>query len=271
MNEIQLEEIKSIEFEILKEFKSICDNNGFKYSILAGTLLGAVRHKGFIPWDDDIDVMMPRPDYERFKQYCFTNNTGFQIICNEKNKKYGYLFTKLVNPFTIIVEEDSDRFNLNMGIYIDIFIYDGMGNSRKEAVKRFNASSLFRELLVAGNWKHYFKSKTHRWYYEPFRFLLFLLSRPIRFDKLINRINKMYTGIDFYESEFVGNLCSDKRSKSIINRSCFDDYVDLEFEGELLKAFKGYKVYLEAMYGDYMKLPPIDKRNTHHTFKAYWK
>ena len=271
MKEIFLDELKQIELEILKEFKNICDNHGFNYSILAGTLLGAVRHQGFIPWDDDIDVMMPRPDYELFKTYCLTNETSFSIICNETNPHYGYMFTKLYNPKTLLLEENSDRYNVEMGISIDVFIYDGMGDTRKQAIRAFNKSALEREILVAGNWKHYFKSKTHPWYYEPFRFALYLISRPFDYTNLIERIQRNYKEYDFYKCAYVGNLCSHKRSESIIERSCFDEYIELIFEGEKFKAFKGYETYLIAMYGDYMKLPPVEKRITHHTFKAYWK
>lgn len=271
MNEIKLDEIKSIEVNILKEFKTICDAEGYNYSIFAGTLLGAVRHKGFIPWDDDIDVMMPRPDYIKFKDYCLNNQTGFQLYCNETNPKYGYLFAKISNPKTIVYEENTDRYNLGIGISIDVFVYDGMGKTKKEAIKRYNRSALYRELLIAGNWERFFRSKTHKFYYEPFRLILFLFSRLVNPKKLIRKINMMYNCNSFYNCEYVGNLGSDKRSKSIIKRKNFDKYVELEFEGEFYKAFMGYKDYLTRMFGDYMKLPPLNKRVTHHSFKAYWK
>lgn len=271
MKEILLEELKQIEFQLLKDFKIICEDHSFNYSILGGTLLGAVRHKGFIPWDDDIDVMMPRPDFERFKVYCINNEVPFALLCNDIFSEYGYMFAKIMNPKTVIIEENTNRYGLEQGIYIDIFIYDGMGNDEKTAKRRFNQSALLRELLVACNWNHYFKSKTHSILYEPARFLLYIISRPFKFRWLINHIEMKYKKVDFYQSEYVGNLCSDRRDKSVIKRSCFDKYVNMEFEGEMFKALVGYETYLKAMYGDYMKLPPEDKRVSHHAFNAYWK
>lgn len=271
MREIGFEEMKGVELDVLREFHKVCEENGFHYSIVGGTLIGAVRHKGFIPWDDDIDVSMTRPEYEKFKKYCMTNKTSFDLVCNDIYPTYGYMFPKVANPATMIIDENVDRYNLRSGVGLDIFIYDGMGNTKEEAIKRFNASRADRELLVAANWKHYFPSKTHPWYYEPARFGLYVASRPVNFTRMIRKIEKPYKKLDFDKCNYIGNLCSDMRARSILPRECFDDYVDLEFEGEYFKAMKGYKQYLTALFGDYMKLPPVEKRVTHHTFKAYWK
>ena len=271
MKEISIEEMKQVELDVLREFHKICVENGFHYSIVGGTLIGAVRHKGFIPWDDDIDVTMTRPEYEKFKAFCKANKTGFDLICNELYSNYGYLFPKLANPNTMIIDDNVDRYELRNGVGLDIFIYDGMGNTREEAVKRFNSTRAERELLVAANWKRYFRSKTHAWYYEPARLALYIASRPVNFTRLIQKIEKKYEKYDFNNYKYVGNLCSDMRARSILPRNCFDDYVELDFEGEYFMAMKGYKEYLTTLFGDYMQLPPVEKRVTHHTFKAYWK
>ena len=271
MKDITFDEVKEIELDVLRQFHSICEEKGFHYSLLGGTLLGAVRHKGFIPWDDDIDVTMTRPEYEKFKAFCKANRTAFELICNDFYPGYGYMFAKLANPDTMIIDDNVDRYGLKKGLGLDIFIYDGMGNTLEEAVKRYNSTRVERELLVAANWKHYFFSKTHAWYYEPARFALYVASRPVDFTRLIRRIEKKYEKNDFNNYKYVGNLCSDMREKSILQRNCFDSYVELEFEGEHFMAMKGYKEYLTALFGDYMQLPPVEKRVTHHTFKAYWK
>ena len=269
--ELTLDEIKAIELELLKKFRDVCQGNGFNYSLMGGTLLGAVRHGGFIPWDDDIDIIMPRPDYERFVAYCKANETPFKLLSVQTDKGYAYLFGKVMDPDTELIEKVSNRNKVDLGVYIDIFIYDGMGNTEQEAKKNFNKSRFLRELLVAANWKCLFRSKTKAWYYEPIRFAFYIMSRFVRHTTLIKAIEKKYRDFDFYENEYVGNLCSDKRDRSIIKRSEIDTYVTLTFEGEEFSVFSGYKTYLTNMFGDYMQLPPEDKRVTHHMFSAYRK
>ena len=269
--ELTLEKLKQVELDLLKKFRDVCQTNGFNYSLMGGTLLGAVRHGGFIPWDDDIDVIMPRPDYERFVEYCKTHETSFNLMSTETNDGYAYLFGKVMDPNTELYENVGNRNNVNMGVYIDIFIYDGMGNTLQEAKKNFRKSSFQRELLVAYNWKKFSRSKTKAWYYEPIRLAMFLLSRIASHKRIIKSVQKKYKDFDFYSCEYVGNLCSDKRERSIIKRAEIDTYTTLTFEGEEFSVFSGYKTYLTNMFGDYMKLPPENKRITHHTFTAYSK
>lgn len=267
---IELEELKQIELSLLIRFREVCEQNGFNYSLMGGTLLGAVRHKGFIPWDDDIDIIMPRPDYERFAKYCAENETPFRHISYKTDKEYGYLFAKICDLDTVLIEKYGNN-KTDMGVYMDIFIYDGMGDSYDEAKKNFEKSRFSRELLVAANWTKFFRSRTRAWYYEPFRFAFFVLSRFVSKQALMRSIDKKYEGFDFYKSKYVGNLCSDKRARSIMERELMDSYTELEFEGELFKVFVGYETYLKNMFGDYMQLPPEDKRVAHHTFDAYYR
>ena len=270
MKKIDFKELQKIELNILVYFDKFCRQNDLRYSLLGGTLLGAVRHKGFIPWDDDIDVMMPRSDYIKLCA-SFPNNEEYVLLNNSNNPKFGYMYAKIIDNRTIIDEKNTNRNNLVSGVFIDIFIYDGMGNTINSAKRKFNSSSFLRELLVASNWKKYFRSKTHSFLYEPARFLLYLASRFINQRKIIKRVEGKYKSLDFDKCNYVGNLCSDRRDKSIIKRSFFDDFIELEFETYKFMAFKGYETYLIAMYGDYMQLPPVENRFTHHTFDAYYK
>ena len=105
MEELSLREVQKIELELLLKFDSICQKNHMRYSLGGGSLLGAIRHKGFIPWDDDIDVMMPRPDYERFLQYCQENEVGFNLLTYNTVKGYHGLFAKIWDPKTIIRDD----------------------------------------------------------------------------------------------------------------------------------------------------------------------
>ena len=268
---ISIDELKKIELDILRQIHEVCTQNGFRYSLAGGTLLGAVRHGGFIPWDDDIDIFMPRPDYEKLIEYCKTHQTPFKLICNETESKYSYLFAKAVNPNTVIIEEGSNRTKVDLGVYVDIFPIDGLGGDYESATKKFNKSKFLRELLVAYNWKKYFRSKTRSIIYEPIRLMMFLISRFVRHSKIINKIQRIYRPEDFENSNYSACICGAYRLKEINSKEVYSNFTDIEFEGEKFKAITNYDAYMKSIYGDYMKLPPKEKQKSHHTFVAYWK
>ena len=270
MREINLEELKKIELRLLKQFKDICEKEGFRYSLAGGTLLGAVRHKGFIPWDDDIDISLPRKDYNNFINYCKTHTTPFKLISHELESSYWYLFAKITAPDTIIYESNNNPNELPMGVYIDIFPLDGLADNLFLAKLKFYQSSLYRELLVAKNWKRFFISKTHSLIVEPIRFILYLLSRKLSAKRLIHSIEKIYKGINFDCVKYSTCICGVYRSKEIHETLLYNNFVSLKFEGITCKCFKEYEKYLTLHYGDYKKLPPLDKRESHHMFKAYY-
>jgi lipopolysaccharide cholinephosphotransferase len=268
MKELSLKEIQDVELRILLSFDSICQQNGFRYSLGGGSLLGAIRHKGFIPWDDDIDVMMPRPDYEMFLQFCFKHDIGYSLYTYENTKEYNGLFAKLSDPTTEIVDEVM-RIPAEMGVNIDVFPVDGLGNSKREAERIFKRTSLKRELLNAVVWKRFFKSKTHSILIEPFRMILYIVSRFINPKRILRRVDKENLKHSFDGSSFAGCVCGSYREKEIMETACFEDYCSVVFEGNTLMAISSYDEYLSKHYGDYMKLPPESKRQTHHTYVAY--
>lgn len=270
MREIDLQELKKIEISILEEVHNICIKEGFRYSISGGTMIGAVRHKGFIPWDDDIDIIMPRPDYKRLIEYCQTHDTSFELLCNETNENYSHLFAKAMAKNTIIKEENCNRNNIKLGVYIDIFPIDGLGKTYREAFRNYICYFFERELLVAANWEKYIKSKTHSVFFEPLRLVLYGLSRFIDYHKTINKIQKYYESIDFDTVDISGSIASDYRFKEILPKYIFDDFCLIEFEGKKVKILKAYDKYLKKLFGDYMRLPPENKRQSNHKFKAYF-
>lgn len=266
MKEVTFEELKEIEKEILFQFDSYCCENSLRYSLGGGTLLGAVRHNGFIPWDDDVDVMMPRPDYDRFLSMCKEKEPPFDVISHDSDSDYYHLFSKAQarNTYT-----DNGSNNKRYGINIDVFPIDGLGGDQHQAVKNFNRSSFLRELLIAKKWARFSRSKTHSMIYEPIRLVLFLISRFASADKLIRKIEKIMRSIDFESSEYAGCVCGSYRTAEIIPAEHFKHYKGILFEGRELQCIRDYDQYLRQHYGDYMKLPPKEKQVTHHTFKAY--
>ena len=266
MKKVTFDELREIEADLLYSFDDICRNQGFRYSLGGGSLLGAIRHHGFIPWDDDVDVMMPRKDYQSFLKYCKESSVPFRVIDNGSDVDYLNLFAKIeaINTFT-----DNHSNNKRYGINIDVFPLDGLGDSYKEAKKNFNKTSFQRELLNACKWKSFSRSKTHSLYLEPIRLFFFLISRFTNPQKLINRIEKQMQKDDFDDSTWAGCICGSYRVKEIVPRIELSEYDDVQFENHMLRALRNYKRYLTQHYGDYMKLPPKEKQITHHTFDAY--
>ena len=271
MKEILLDELKRIELDILQQVHDLCQEQGLRYSLCGGTLLGAVRHKGYIPWDDDIDIFMPRPDYNKLIEYCKTHETPFQLLCHETNNRYGYLFGKAMSKTAKIIEENSESNGIEMGVYVDIFPLDGLADTYEKSKKLFNKTRFKRELLVAKNWSRFFKSKTHPWYYEPFRFAFFIMSRFVSRGKLIESIQKKYKNFDFDNSKYSATVCGSYRLKEILPTKVYAEYTTIEFEKKEFITIKDYEAYLSSIYGDYMQLPPEEKRCSHHMFKAYYE
>ena len=269
--EISLEELKNIELDLLLYFRDLCEEHGWLYSITGGTLLGAVRHGGFIPWDDDIDVHMPREDYNKLIQYFNNHDTKYKLLSIETDESYGYLFAKLINPNTVMVEEHANRGGSDIGVYIDIFPVDGVGNTYDEACSTFSKDAMSRELLVASNWKEFFRSKTHKWYIEPIRLCMFILSRFFNPNKLAKKIQSHQNKYCNQNSKYYTVLSGAYRKKEIMPRETYFEFTKLSFEGHDFNAYKDYDSLLNSLYGDYMILPPENKRHTHHMFNAYWK
>ena len=271
MKEISIEELKNIQLDLLCAFDKICGENNLRYSLGGGTLLGAVRHKGYIPWDDDLDVMMPRPDYDKFIAISLNGGVPFGLKAFKTDNNYVDLSSKIFSWGTVIEDNAVYAENASIGVNIDVFVIDGLGDTYKKAKKAFKATSFKRNLLVAAQWKNFFRSKTHAWYYEPFRFAFFLLSRFVNKSKLFASVQRKYTKIDFNKVSYAGAVGGSYREKEILPQKVFTEYIELPFENYKFKAIAAYDTYLSSIYGDYMKLPPEEKRISHHTFKAYYK
>ena len=265
---LTLKEIQRIEFELLLKFDALCNQNHWRYSLGGGSLLGAIRHKGFIPWDDDVDVMMPRPDYDLFIEYCKNHQTDFKLITHELVDGYNGLFAKIWDPKTIIKDELMEM-AFDIGVNIDVFPIDGLGNSEQEALRIFKKTAFKRELLNAVLWKKYFRSKTHSILVEPVRLILFVISRFVNPKKLLCKVDEENLRHSFDSSEYAGCVCGSYREQEIMKKNVFEEYIEVSFEGFRAKSIKEYDAYLTKHYGDYMKLPPEDKQETHHTNRAF--
>lgn len=260
MRELNIDEVKQIQLSILSKVASFCDKHELKYSIAAGTLIGAVRHKGYIPWDDDIDIMMPRQDYERLMSEL---NDDTLVVFNHNNyRKYNYPFAKIGQKNTKLVELDYD-YSQYFGINIDVFPIDGFPESNNDIQRHRNRIIHYRRILSL-------KLDSKLVGRGVLRKTAIKIIRSFYSYKYINKkITSIARSLPFGKTKFSGVSVWGYGDKEICPTNIYYDYIDIEFEGLFFKAIADYDTYLTTVYGNYMKLPPEDQRVQTHNFVAY--
>lgn len=259
-------ELQAIELNILEYVHKICEKQGYKYFLAYGTLIGAIRHKGFIPWDDDIDIVMPRDDYEKLQNYLLKNrDEHFEVMTYLNNKNYTYPFMKVIDKRTYLVEEDV-RLEQNMGVYIDIFPLDGHTN---DAEFRRKMTQLIKKRQLSC---YTFKGiiNKNRFINTAIRYICIFLFYFSSTNRYIRKIDELAKSRKISESRYIDYIVLKDIKSPNIKREWYNESIDVEFNGKLFKAPKNYHEILTADYGDYMQLPPEEQRITHHSFKA-WK
>ena len=261
-----IDELHNKLFDLLIRFHNYCEENNLIYVLTGGSCLGAVRHHDFIPWDDDIDVNMPRHDYERLIELIKTRpikDADFITCYTEKKEPYPYPYGKIVDTNTIVKELHWKPYY--MGIFIDIFPIDGMPEDEKLQKKLFK-KILNRQTLVYGSFGRYEKRGTSKFNYilgcigTFFMHLLYIPTRrylPRMCDKIARKYNITESS---YEGCYFG-MYGYKRE--VFPKGIYFPPSKLPFHGTLLNVIGKYDQYLTQIYGDYMTLPPEDKRITH--------
>ena len=267
---LTMEETKQVEFYILTRFDDFCKQHSLTYYLAYGTLLGAVRHGGFIPWDDDIDIQIPREDYEKLLEI-YPKGESLRLIA-PTDPDAEHTFAKLVDEDTVKVEgahkykSDADY----RGVDIDIFPIDGQPEDDGEysrwfgRLRRVYRKIWMRECELTPDLKLSFKLAIMCFKIAK----IFMPSRK----RLLAKAAALHAKYPYGESKHVG--CIESYFNGIGNRNLKSDYEDvvlLDFEDRKFPAPVGYHDILTNMYGDYMKLPPEDKRVTHHTNVTYRK
>lgn len=258
-----LSHVHDVELMILKDFIEICEEHNLNYYMYAGSLLGTIRHKGFIPWDDDLDVVMFREDFEKFKKIFPTlNYSKYELLSNEANEDYFYYFAKLMLKDTRFEEEWINQLSFHIGFNIDIFVLDDLSEGKYSSKYQIWKSFLYNRLLVSSNLKldnlpFFTKLISHSLYYILNFFNL----------KTSNLMNKSLNFLKKYSnenSEYVFDIAANANEYPLIfKKSDFDMGVKAQFEDIHVNVPKNYDEILTNLYGDYMQLPPEDKRYNH--------
>lgn len=266
MKELTTDELKKIQLDILVAVADFCEQNGIQYWLDSGTLLGAVRHKGYIPWDDDIDVGMLREDYDKFLALFNQKQSRYVAITHETDPDFYLPHMKVFDPSTILYEpnEDGCKFYVN----IDIFVYDNAPDDDKAVKKMYDLRDKWRKKFFVQNQDKFMTGGAGKKFLKKARRLVYtifgLYSKKKDYVALQIENSKKYANA---QTKRVGNFTSYTRIAT--DKSVFNSFVDVEFEGRKFKAPAGYDEWLRNFYGDYMQLPPENKRVSHHSFKAY--
>lgn len=248
---------------MLKWFHDFCIENHLQYYAIGGTLLGAVRHNGFIPWDDDIDLGMPRNDYDNLIScmQIISEKSDYVLEKPLENKDFVYQFCKLYDTKTTLVE--NTRYKTQRGIYLDIFPLDGIGNTREESKKNFKPISRKNNYIMT----KVCAFSGHRKFYKN---LAILLSRCMPFPKwqsTLRHLDKLCRTKRFEDYDYVTNPYGAWGDREIFERKWFGESpLMLKFENIEIFAPVDYHSFLTQMYGDYMQLPPKEKQVTHHDY-----
>ncbi|MBQ0087806.1 MAG: LicD family protein [Prevotellaceae bacterium] len=257
MKAIDVEELKIIQLEILDYVDDFCKHHGIKYSLSGGTLIGAIRHHGFIPWDDDIDIQLLREDYDLFIEEWnkYEHPYVFHNVETKSNK--GTAYGKISNPKTIMKDGDT----IQMGVNIDVFPIDkviDMDDFYKRHAKILNL--YFYHWRVSRQWKWNFKILIWKFWG--------MIFCPAYYERKINSLAKKYQG---KEAPFLFEMIAGRGYKNPWPLDAFRATVDVSFENKRYQALIGYHEYLTATFGNYMQLPPEEKQVSHHRFEAWWK
>lgn len=267
MKEIELEELKGLQMDVLTAIDKFCTENGITYSLAGGTLLGAVRHKGYIPWDDDIDIYLYRDDYNKLiNTFPEVYEGRYKIASLERDKEWERPYANAYDDKTILLEKSTEK--KQIGVFIDIFPIDNVpddeiewrnyDNSRRR-LQKFHALRFIRYSKSRSFIKNTIVLLT-----RVFTFFLSKRSVAIYLSKLAQKYNSI-------ETKYVFSNAQGIFVKKRFLRKVFDHVIELPFEDRKFKGFADYEEYLRNAYGDYMKLPPVEKRVSHHCFEAYWK
>lgn len=272
-DELTIKETQAISLEILHTIAGICEKNKLRYALIYGTLIGAVRHQGYIPWDDDVDIMMPRPDYDKLLIYLENNIKQYphlQVFNHKECQEYPYMITRISDDRYEIKMENEKSFG--MGVFIDIYPYDGLGNTKEEALNYGLKGDRLSSLCYQATREHFAIETTTSLIRKIVKFPVYLYAKMRGKEYFQNRLEKLPRKKNYDESEYIGCVVwLSGGEKDIFLREWFDETIMMKFDKYEFRVPKNYDEVLKHGYGDYMKLPPKKDRIGHHFFKVYKK
>ncbi|HFI0049450.1 TPA: phosphorylcholine transferase LicD [Streptococcus suis] len=269
--ELTIRENQLVALDILSKIADICDDQNFKYYLMYGTLIGAIRHKSLIPWDDDIDIMMPQDDYENLLDYLYKNEANYpnlKVFNPQTVGDYPYMITRISNiRYTIDVENEADY---GLGAFIDIYPFYGLGDTEQEALKLGMLGDRLSSACYQATRLSYKVENTKKWYRKILKYPAFLITKAIGKEYFQKRLYDLANRKNYYDSKYVGCVIwLSGGKKDIFLREWFENTINVNMEGRNYRVPEKYDDILKHIYGNYMELPPEKDRIAHHRYKIF--
>ncbi len=273
MRQLTLRELQQFSLDILKDVAGFCESNGIRYSLGYGTLLGAVRHKGFIPWDDDVDIMMPREDYERFRATYKSDRYSF---IDSRNTPDCYIaFGRVCDTEMTISSSSIPWVKRSVGVWIDIFPIDRVPDDKETFERIYDSLHLLVKFNVGIRRVHTIsssgfsiKAKLKIWMLKRMH------PRLIKRDptEIVKDMNTLISLVSRTDSHHRSQLTCPDEAYEFFDEEDINEYVRLEFEGCEFYVWKCYDKILHDSYGDFMRLPPKNRRRPLQSYISFhWK
>ena len=260
---LDIDEIKEVELGVMDYIHNICKEKGINYSLAYGSLLGAVRHKGFIPWDDDLDIALKRDEYDKLYQAISEdNNSVYKAVSWENDSRYPYPFYRVYDSRTVY-ENNYIQNDIELGICVDVFPFDDYKDVNKEITKL----DMYRRLSVYTLYGIRNKEAGIKNIVRYLMLVVFRLTRVKTWNKKLNDCSRVPVN-----SEYIDYLMESKKYSTKIDTKALDEVIECKFEDRVYNIPKDYDYILTTIYGsDYMEIPPLEKRIQHDDFVAYIK
>lgn len=273
LKKLEMDEIQKISLEVLKFVADICEKENLDYFLAYGTLIGAVRHKGFIPWDDDVDILMPRKDYQRLIKYMIKNKEElkpFQLFNADTHKDYPYMISRISNTDYPIVVDNEKSYGL--GIFVDIIPLDGVGSDLAKATKLAKRAKKLSSLYFLSTREKLCRDNTKSAFKMCIKVPAFAFAKLMGKNYFRKKLESLASINDYINSDFVTCVVwSTYGEREIYKKSYFEESVVLSFDKYEFNAPKEYDKVLKRLYGDYMKLPKEEDRKGQHLYSVYSK